>query len=76
MLNGPLGSKSKEIKTSYVLIWGWKSRKNRHKVFKSFSRAEVDPKILLQKFLDRTKPNSNVLAAAAAANFCSWKKVI
>ena len=44
---------------------GWKSRKNTQKVAKSFSLAEKDSNINLQKFLDWTKPKSNALAAAA-----------
>ena len=39
LLNGPLASKSKEIKASCLNL-GWKNRKNTHKVAKSFSRAE------------------------------------
>ena len=39
LLNGPLASKSKEIKASYVLIWAGKIGRT-HKVAKSFSGAE------------------------------------
>ena len=56
----PSASKSKEIKASYVLIWAGKVRRTH---IKSLSAGQKkDPQILLQKFLDWTKPKS-------AANF-------
>lgn len=51
--------------SNLCLNLGWKSRKNTQKVAKSFSGAEKDPNIILQKFLDWTEPKSNALAAVA-----------
>ena len=63
LLNGPFASKSKEIKASYVLIWAGKIGGT--KSLNLSAEQKKHPKVLLQKFLDWTKPKSNALAAAA-----------
>ena len=65
MLNGPSVSKSKEIKASYVLILAGKIGRTHIKSLNLSAEQKKDPKVLLQKFLDWTKPKSNALAAAA-----------
>ena len=65
MLNGPSASKSKEIKTSYVLILAGKIGRTNIKSLNLSAEQKKDPKVLLQKLLDWTKPKSNALAAAA-----------
>ena len=65
LLNGPSASKSKEIKTSYVLILAGKIGRTNIKSLNLSAEQKKDPKVLLQKLLDWTKPKSNALAAAA-----------
>ena len=54
----PSASKSKEIKASYVLIWAGKVRRTHIKSLDLSAGQKKDPQILLQKFLDWTKPKS------------------
>ena len=54
----PSASKSKEIKASYVLIWAGKVRRTHIKSLNLSAGQKKDPQILLQKFLDWTKPKS------------------
>ena len=65
LLNSPSASKSKEKKKSYVLILAGKIGRTNIKSLNLSAEQKKDPKVLLQKFLDWTKPKSNALAAAA-----------
>ena len=65
LLNGLLALTSKEIKASYVLIWAGQIGRTHIKLLNLSAKQKKDPKVLLQKFLDWTKPKSNALAAAA-----------
>ena len=67
LLNGPLAAKSKAVKAHYVLIWVGKTGRT-HINSLNLSREEKgDPRVLLQKCMEWTKPKSN--APAVAANF-------
>ena len=59
------GVKINEIKASYVLILAGKIGRTHIKSLNLSAEQKKGPKVLLQKFLDWTKPKSNALAAAA-----------
>ena len=66
MLDGPLSAKSNAVKASYVMLWAGKTGRTH---IKSLNLDEADrgnPKTLLQKFVEWTKPRSNQLVAVTA----------
>ncbi|KAK2557878.1 hypothetical protein P5673_019855 [Acropora cervicornis] len=65
LLNGSLASKSKAVKANYVLIWAGKTGRTHIKSLNLTTEQKGDPRVLLKKFVEWTKPKSNALAAAA-----------
>ena len=66
LLNGPLASKDKAVKANYVMLWAGKTGRTHIKSLNLTEAQRSDPALLLDKFIEWTKPKSNALAAAAA----------
>ena len=52
------------MKANYVLIWAGKTGRTHIKSLNLTADQKGDPSVLLKKFVEWTKPNSNALAAA------------
>ena len=59
LFNGPLASKIKAVKAYYVLIWAGKTGRAYIKSLNLTTEQRGDPSLLLNTFVEWTKPKSN-----------------